>query len=169
MYTIERVRKEFFEITKSQGVYNVTPVEINGRLTRTLGRVMGNYDADGNYIVNRVEFSKQFLETSTDESIYSVIQHEAAHYIVSFQTLEHHGHDSVFKECCRRIGCDNDKTRTHVDRTVADSSLYKYQVYCDTCDKVISNYSRMTPTLKNLSQCYCRTCKQYNLRMIQNW
>lgn len=169
MYTIERVRKEFFAIVKAQGITEETPVEINGRLTRTLGRVMGAYDAAGNYLATRVEFSRQLLETATDECIYSVIQHEAAHYIVDFETHEHHGHDATFKAVCARIGCDNSQTRTHVERTVAESSIFKYQVYCDTCDRVISNYSRMSRTLKNLSECYCKTCRQYNLRLIQNW
>lgn len=168
MYNLERVQNEFFAIAESQGIKNRVPITINSRLTRTLGRVMGEYCGD-RYVVTRVEFSKQFLETSTDESIYSVIQHEAAHFIVSFQTWEHHGHDKVFKECCKKIGCTNDKTKTVVERTVEASQLYKYTIFCDTCGKEVCHYSRMNRTLKVLSQCTCRICGTSNLRMIQNW
>lgn len=168
MFKMEDIMKELNRLSALVKDDFDIPVGINGRLTRTLGRVHTERHNDVWFPV-RMEFSRQFLESSTEESILSVIQHEWAHYYVTKSTGESHGHDAVFKEMCARVGCTNDKTVTKVERTVAASSLYKYQVYCPTCDEFIGGFSRMCSTLKNIQHCTCKRCDNGGLTYVQNW
>ena len=168
MFTLEMIKDELNKLSNSVGdTFNI-PVSINSRLTRTLGRVM-QYKQGKKCWSDRMEFSKQFLETSTDECVKSVIEHEWAHYYTVKRTGESHGHDAEFKATCRMIGCTNDGTKTHVDRTVAEEFLHKYTVYCPHCDKAIGFYDRMCPTLKRIKDCVCTECGCDDLFYTQNW
>ena len=168
MFTVENIEKVCQEFSNMVGDTFDLPVAINGRLTRTLGRVCTLVNTKTGYVtLQRMEISRQLLETASEESIRSVIGHEWCHYIIAKTTHERHGHDALFKSWCARIGIENDKATTEVERVVAVQS--KYEVYCDTCKKTIANYSRMSNTLRNLDQCTCNACKTSNLRLIQNW
>lgn len=167
MYTLEQVQKEFTDICNKAGVQVTSPINLNGRLTRTLGRVC--MIRRGETVENeKIEFSKQLLETATDSTIESVIKHEAAHYIVTARTHESHGHDSLFKAVCAEVGTTNDGTKTTVERTVAEEQVYKYSVVCPNCG-VIAHYHRMSKNLKNISSCYCKKCNSNNLSVIHNY
>lgn len=72
------------------------PIALNGRLSRTLGRVILGTER-GRVIPIKMEFSKEFLNTSTDASI---IGHEWAHYYVTKTTGINHKHDQEFKRAC---------------------------------------------------------------------
>lgn len=168
MWAVEDIKKECDRLSAMVGDIFDIPIRINGRLTRTLGRVMCS-KKEGIWYADSMEISRQLLETSTDESIISVIEHEWCHYYTAKLTGENHGHDKVFKATCARVGCTNDGVSTAVNRTVSESAIYKYQVYCPKCDEFISGYSRMNSTLKNLKNCYCKRCDSGNLSFIQNW
>lgn len=166
-YTIERVQKEFTDICNKAGVQVTSPISLNSRLTRTLGRVC--MIRHGETVENeKVEFSKQLLETATDNTIWNVIAHEASHYIATVRTGEDHGHDTYFKSICAEIGTTNDGTKTHVERTVAEEQIYKYSVVCQNCG-VIAHYHRMSKNLKNISSCYCKKCNSNNLSVVHNY
>lgn len=168
MYTVEDIKNELNKISESVGdTFNI-PIKINSRLTSTLGRVV-LLGTKRRCTVDRMEFSAKFLETATEETIKSVITHEWVHYYVAKTTGEAHGHDSYFKEMCAKIGCDNDKSFTTVERTVEGQSPYKYSVYCPTCGKVIGYYSRMCSTLRDLPNCTCGRCGKGGLYYTQNW
>lgn len=167
-YSIERVEKEFKAVCEKAGVKVNVPIIGNKRLNKTLGRVI-SISRDGVVENDRVEFSMKLLFTSADETIAEVIKHEAAHYIVNERTKERHGHDAVFKAVCAEIGTLNNKATTYVKRTVDDSQIYKYQVKCENCDKIIAHYHKKCKTLKNLSSCSCRACGGKSLTLIQNW
>ena len=170
MYTLDKIEVQFKGICAKAGVSCNVPITINSRLTRTLGRVTNDYiGAIDTWRPTKVEFSKQFIETSSDASIEDVIKHEAAHFIATSRTGKNCGHNSYFKKVCAEIGTTNDGTTTKVERTVDESSLYKYAIYCDTCDKVIDGKSRMCRTIKEIKFCTCKACNTSNLRVIQNW
>ena len=157
MYDLERVTKEFSDTLEKAGCKLDVPVTINGRLTSTLGRVI--YRGNNPY---KVEFSKQFLGTSTDDCIYQVILHEAAHFIAAKRSGVCHHHDGYFKQICAEIGCTNDQTKTHVERTVALEKIYKYVVYCPKCGP-IAGYQRWSKTLDHLDECSCKSCGSLKL------
>lgn len=165
MYDLTKIKNEFYAACRKGGMDKEIPVLMNGRLTRTLGRVTMDPIGD-KYVPTMVEFSKRFVETSTDFDIREVILHEAAHAIVTYKTGEDHGHDAVFKRMCAVLGTSRDKAEGKINRIVAHTS--KYEVICPTCG-VIAEFSRMCNTLRNIKHCSCRDCGSHNLTYIQNY
>ena len=171
-YTLIRVQEEFKEICSKAGVSCTTPIRLNGRLTRNLGRVTQKFNYEENrYKPSLVEFSKELLQTSTDTSIREVILHEACHYIVTSRTGELHSHDALFQETCKEIGASNTKANAEIQRTVPEESLYKYTIYCLDCQKFLGGYKRKCKTLEHISlgYCSCGRCGCRNLKINQNW
>ena len=171
-YDLNKVQLEFRDICqKANAKTGLTiPIRLNGRLTRTLGRVHYKYDAAAGYYTSTlVEFSRQLLETATDKSIHDVIMHEASHLIVTERTGEIHRHDSLFKAVCAEIGTDNDSACTKVERVVKKETLYKYQIFCPTCHKFIGGYYRKCKTIDHINKCFCKSCGNGDLKVIKNW
>ena len=167
-WTVEALTEKCKEVCARADIPFTIPVQINGRLTRTLGRFMYTMNQKTELLTPvRIEFSRQLLQTATDASIISVIEHECAHYLVAVKTGVQHGHDKVFQAACALIGCTNDKPKTQVERTVAVRS--KYEVWCDVCHEVVGEYARWCKTLENIDYCTCNRCKQSKLKVIQNW
>ena len=106
-WTVERITELCVEYCDRCNIKFNSPVVINGRLTRTLGRCF--YEGHGSvWNPVKIEISRQLLETATDESIEAVIAHECAHYVSCAITHENHGHDSTFRFYCKKIGTTND-------------------------------------------------------------
>ena len=146
------------EICARVGYDFTIPVKINKRLTRTLGRVLW---VRNNGVVNStlMEISYQLLSTATLDSIKSVIEHECAHYLVTTETHETHGHDFVFKEMCARIGCTNDGSICRsLDREVPEEQIYKYFVYCKKCGSCVGKYHRAGKLVQHPEWYSCKKC-----------
>lgn len=158
-YDLKRIEKEFTIICKKAKVNLDTPISINGRLSRTLGRVCYEYVYDV-LIPSKIEFSKQFIENSSDEDIHDVILHEAAHYIATTRTGERHGHDNYFKAICAEIGTNNNRT-FFVEREVAAKTKYTVKCGCG----FEHGYSRRG---KVIEQGICPVCGG-ELDINQNW
>ncbi len=167
MWTIQKIKNYLQELAESIDLVYDTPVKINGRLTKTLGRVIAEPVPFDSYKPQVIEFSRQFLETSTDESVRQVVMHEFAHWAVLVETGEVHGHDIVFKAMCRKIGCQADRPQTKVERIVSDDKLFKYIVKCDECGNEI-HYNRAGKVVKHPDWYGCGKCGG-NLRVVQNW
>lgn len=162
MYTLDQIQTEFKNVVEQAGCTLTTPILINGRLTRTLGRVVYNYNTP-----TKVEFSRQFLDTSNDESIHQVILHEAAHYIAVKRSGQRHGHDEYFKRICAEIGCSNDKTTSHVERIVSPEKVFKYAIYCPNCGFIAGRH-KWCSVLDNLEYCVCNKCGSEELSYVVN-
>lgn len=166
-YTIQEIEKYMREVAASIGLTFDTPVKINGRLTKTLGRVVAEPVMFDSYRPEKIEFSKQFLETSTDESVRQVILHEFAHWAVLTKTGEVHHHDAMFKAMCREIGCVMDGPHNKVERTVSDDKLYKYVVKCKDCGNEV-HYNRAGKVVQHPDWYGCGKCGG-ELEVITNW
>ena len=167
MWTVQEIENVMTELAMQLNLEFNTPIKINSRLTKTLGRVMSEPTLDG-YIPNCIEFSKRFLETSTDESVRQTIMHEFAHWAALVQTGHPHGHDALFKAICRSIGCTADKAHARIERTVDVDSLYKYVVKCSECGNTM-HYSRAGNVVKYPHWYTCGRCGGDSLEVIQNW
>ena len=168
MFSLEMIKEELNRLSGMVNDEFDIPVFINSRLTTTLGRVIQEV-FNGYCCSKKMEFSKAFLETSTEASIKSVIAHEWAHYYATKSTGERHGHDLYFKSICARVGCADDKATTEVERIVDSNPVYKYTVFCPNCNEAIGEYTRMCKTLRNLDDCTCGKCDGGNLYYIQNF
>lgn len=168
MWTVDKITKLCIEYCGKAGVKFNSPVYINGRLTRTLGRCF--YVKNGSvWNPFKMEFSRQLLETATEESILNVIMHECAHYVTCALTHENHGHDSVFRHYCEVIGTDNNGTIYHnLERNVNEESVYKYTIYCTKCGAFLSGRSRLCKIVKEPS-CFHSTCCDAPVKVIKNW
>ena len=160
---IERVKNELNKLSAADGIGAITvPVNINARLTTTLGRVTFS-SIDCHPI--KIEFSKNFIDTGADADILNVIKHEYVHYYLLVTTGENHQHDASFKAKCANIGCTHDGTKGKVNMT----AKFKYEVWCEDCNDIIGTYSRMCKTIKEIKYCQCGRCGGKKLKVIQNW
>ena len=168
MWTIERITNLCIDYCRKCGVTFNSPVIINGRLTRTLGRCFYMRTGEA-WKPTKIEISRQLLETSTDESIEAVIAHECAHYVACAVTHENHGHDSTFRFYCEKIGTSND-TAVYEDlqRTKTNEEIYKYTLYCSECGKFVGGRSRASRIIKEPWNYYTKCCDA-ELKIIKNW
>ena len=94
-WTVDRITAKCAEFSAMVGDTYDCPIALNGRLSRTLGRVILGTER-GRVIPTKMEFSN----TSTDASIVTVIGHEWSHYYVTKTTGVTHRHDEEFKKAC---------------------------------------------------------------------
>ena len=168
MWTIERITELCIDYCSKCNIAFNSPVIINGRLTRTLGRCFYNC-INGVWNPSKIEISRQLLETATDESIKAVIAHECAHYVTCAITHEDHGHDSTFRFYCKKIGTTNDTTfYNNIERTKNNEEIYKYTVYCSECGKFVAGRSRACRITQN-PQYFRSKCCAAAIEVRQNW
>lgn len=172
MITIEEIRKQCGNAFSKAGwdfAQCDIDIVINGRLVSTLGRCCYKYK-NGVCVPAKLEFSKLFLETSTDEAIRDVIYHECAHALVMLETHAPHKHDYVFKKMCFRIGTNNDGYSMDTDnkRIVPDNQIYKYFVLCPDCGHT-AKYHRAGKVVQHPEWYRCGCCKGDQLQVIQNF
>ena len=165
-YTIEDLKIMVYDICNKAGVNFTGPVELNSRLLTTLGRVM---NVDNKPI--RVEFSKNFIENATDETVISVCKHECAHIIALVRSGKPQHHNSYFKSICAELGTTNDGTTTNVERSVAGKAYHRYTIICPNCGEIGSR-QKMCASLRDIKNCWCVKCGESTvgkLTYIQNW
>ena len=165
-YTETELKTMCETIAKDNGAELICPVKINGRLTRTLGRVVYEGSVD-NVTPKVIEFSKRFVETATPESIQEVVKHEMCHYLVSLVTKKRHGHDVLFKMMCNRVGASlNESCAKEIKYMVPIAKTYKYTITCSSCGAE-NYYSKAGKVVKNADhyQCACGG----KLIVTQNW
>ena len=169
MWTEQKITDRCKEVCARAGHDFTIPVKINSRLRSTLGRCRYKWDnpVKKTIIPTVIEFSKQFLETSTDESIDEVIKHECCHYLVAIETKQRHMHDACFKAMCKRVGTTNDRPHyEELKRTVDPSNIYKYTVCCENGDYE-THYQRRGKVISNIDFYSCPICGGH-LKVIQN-
>lgn len=162
MWTIDRVIDELNKLAAADNIIMDVPIKVNGRLSRTLGRVHFNRTT---CCPMKIEFSRALLENGTDNDIINVIKHEYVHYFLLSTTAEDHGHDYMFKAKCAEIGCEHDKTHNGLER----EQRYKYEIWCLDCNAIIGTRSRKCKLIDNIEYCQCGRCNGANLKVIQNW
>ena len=170
MFTIEKIRSELNKLCMADGLNEITvPIEINGRLTRAMGRVKYELFCH-TYTPVKIEFSRNLIENASDEDILQVIKHEYVHYFLLIKDCEfHHGHDAEFRRKCAEIGCTHDKASHYVEGFREEKAQSKYEIWCDDCEEIIATYARRGKTINNIKYCTCGRCHGNNLRVVQNW
>lgn len=161
---ITKVREICYTEARKHRFNLYCPVLENGRLTATLGRVC--WDEEGE--LEKIEFSKKFLASATEENIMDVILHELAHAFVFLETGEVHGHDAVFRAMCHRLGTNNDSTQTEVEYKPGVSKAYKYSIICPACGKEVDTRSRACKLTKN-PECFRTNCCNATPIVVQNF
>lgn len=168
MWTTEKIRELCVDFCNKCGVKFNSPVVINGRLTRTLGRCFYNCNGDV-WNPSKIEISRRLLETAADESIIDVIAHECAHYVTCAITHEDHGHDATFRSYCEKIGTFNNMAvNNNIQSIVPNENIYKYTLYCAKCGKFLGGKHRACNITK-YPKSYHSNCCGADIKIIQNW
>ena len=164
-YTLVELTSMCEKIANDNGAELICPVKINGRLTKTHGRVIYK-NINDNVVPSVIEFSKKLIETASEESIQEVVKHEMCHYLVTIKTKETHGHDRTFKLMCEKIGATFNSATANVKYIIPTSEAYKYTVTCSSCGHT-GYYSRAGKVVKHPENYLCK-CGG-SLVVTQNW
>ena len=132
MHSIEDIRAEYARLDKLLGI-NTGHIElkISSRAQKQLGSFRSPARPGAGPL--RITIAKSVME---DEALFmDTIRHEYAHaaaYIL--YPGEKHGHDKVWKDICRRIGC-TPRSRTKLsDEAMAERrKRAKYRILCLAC------------------------------------
>ena len=156
--TIDEVRGICRDTCREYGYSLKVPVEVNGRLKRSLGRVKFQIKR-GKCYPEKIEFSRDFLEADNEKQIRETIAHEMAHYFVLLDTKKDHGHDRVWKSWAVRLGA-KPKATTKWEATGLPAKEVKYIVVCSKCGKIIGRYTRAGKVVKNPAAYRSACCRE---------
>ena len=148
MHSLEEIRKEYDRLDRLCGV-DTSRVEL--KISRRPGRRLGSfrYPLRGGETPLRISISASVLEQ--EEQFWDTIRHEYAHAAVYLQHPgERHGHDRLWRDMCRRLGCSPERlapqSEESLERTLEQA---KYRVHCKGCGRD-SYYFRAGKVVKSL-------------------
>lgn len=153
--TIDEVKKRCENLAEQYGYKLDVPVEANGRIKSTLGRV--KFQIKGKVCTPiKIEFSEELLKCS-DVEVDETIRHEMAHFFVLKDTRANHNHDDVWKIWAMRLGA---RPRATVRRKgpYPGKETYRYIIECSKCGKVIGKYKRASKVVQNSKSYRSRCC-----------
>ena len=134
MHSLEEIRKEYDRLDRLCGV-DTSRVEL--KISRRPGRRLGSfrYPLRGGGTPLRISISASVLEQ--EEQFWDTIRHEYAHAAVYLQHPgEKHGHDKVWKDICRELGCSPERLapQNQAQQQRTEESA-KYRVHCKGCGR----------------------------------
>lgn len=95
--------------------------------------------------IKQIELSRLYVERNEIEHVRDTILHEIAHGLVGAR----HGHDSVWKEMCVRLGCTPRACEDEADMPDGD-----WHAKCPSCRKVFTMHRKP----KSVRGRYCVAC-----------
>lgn len=144
MYTLEDVRREYDRLDKLMGI-DTSAIEL--RVSKRAVNRLGSFTSPARPGAAPLRIMLSALVMEDEALFWDTIRHEYAHaaaYILD--PSRRHGHDALWKELCRRVGCVP-KSRT-ASKTVAEKrrEKAKYTVRCRGCGSE-SSYVRRGKTV----------------------
>ena len=133
MYAAEDIRKEYERLDRLCGL-DTSQIEIV--ISRRPGRRLGcfRYPLKGDGPL-RIIISAALLEQ--EEQFWDTIRHEYAHAAAYLRHPgEKHGHDKVWKDICRELGCSPERLapQNQAQQQRTEESA-KYRVHCKGCGR----------------------------------
>lgn len=131
-YTLEDIRREYDRLDALCGI-DTSQIElhISSRMVKRLGHF--RYPINGGSAPLRITISQAIL--GDEAQFYDTIRHEYAHAAVYLlHPNEQHGHDKVWQDMCRRVGC-NPKSTTEMTQEQIDlrTRRARYKIVCQGC------------------------------------
>ncbi len=102
MHTIQEIRAEYDRLDRMLGI-DTSGIEL--RISKRAVRQLGSFrvPAGGR---GRLRITISSLVLDDDEQFWDTVRHEYAHAAVYLlRPGERHGHDAVWREMCRKVGC----------------------------------------------------------------
>ena len=139
---LEDIAKDF--LMEEFGIKLDIPIEINGRLSRSLGRFIC-YPKRKESV--KIELSKNLLEFYDDDEVLDTLRHECVHYALFELRKPYRDNDKYFIDTCNRLSVGLTETTEHKGLV----HVYK----CLGCQKEHESVRRFDHTSYR-----CKTCKQ---------
>ena len=131
MHTLEEVRAEYDRLDRMIGI-NTRNIEL--KISRRAVRQLGSFrsPARGRGPL-RITLSALILDD--DAQFWDTVRHEYAHAAVYLlHPGEKHGHDAVWRDMCRRVGCDPSRLAPSEGRAAElRRAQAKYIIRCQGC------------------------------------
>lgn len=150
MRNLNQVQKFVDEKLDDWGVPRV-PVELNGRMKRSLGRVrwINWYGQDPE--VRVMQLSTDFFRNANDEEFSNTVLHEIAH-VIEINLYGRGGHGQQWREIAEAIGARPEETV----KTLSYET-HKWAVHCTKCGKLATKKLKYpTRLLRNKISGCCR-------------
>ena len=150
MHSLKDIRKEYDRLDRLCGLdTSGIVIELSRRRSRRLGcfwRPRKNGSAPLRIVINPTLLEEE-------EQFWDTIRHEYAHAAVYLRHPgEKHGHDKLWKDTCRELGCSPERLAP------LDEAYYrrmqktaKYRVHCNNCGRD-TYYFREGKIIKTLRQ-----------------
>ena len=134
MHSLEEVRAEYDRLDRLCGVdTSGIELKISKRAVKQLGsfRCLRRGGKDGLCI------TLSYLILEDDEQFWDTVRHEYAHAAVYLlHPGESHGHDKVWKDMCRRIGCSPERLAPEKGQAAESRRAEaKYLLRCAGCGR----------------------------------
>ncbi len=131
MHTLEEVRREYDRLDRLVGV-DTSRIEL--KISRRAVRQLGSFRSPARGVGPlRITLSALILED--DEQFWDTVRHEYAHAAVYLlHPGEKHGHDRVWRDMCRLVGCNPKRLAPEQGRAAQlRRQQAKYLIRCETC------------------------------------
>ncbi|MCD7748487.1 MAG: SprT family zinc-dependent metalloprotease [Oscillospiraceae bacterium] len=169
-HTTADIRREYDRLDKLCGV-DTSQIEL--RISSRMVKRFGNfrYPVNGNVAPLRITISQAIL--SNDAQFYDTIRHEYAHAAVYLlHPGEQHNHDEVWREMCRRVGCNPNHTAEMTpEQEALRAQRAKYKIVCNECGQEV--YYLRAGKIVNVflssqrSRVQCARCGSHNLTLFE--
>ncbi len=162
MHSLEEVRAEYDRLDRIVGV-DSSGVEL--RISKRAVRQLGSFRApSGRGAKTPPRITLSALIFDDDAQFWDTVRHEYAHAAVwLLRPGEKHGHDRLWKEMCRRVGCSPRRLAPEDGRAAElRQERVRYLVRCEGCGAE-SRYMRRGKTVELLlrgrgKSLRCRIC-----------
>ena len=134
MHTLKEVRREYDRLDALIGV-DTSAIEL--KISKRAVRQLGSFRCPARPGAGPLRITLSALILDDDEGFWDTIRHEYAHAAVYLlHPNEKHGHDRLWRDMCRRVGC-TPKRLAPEDGRAAElrKEKIKYIIRCQSCGR----------------------------------
>ena len=133
MHTLQEVRDEYDRLDRLVGI-DTRGIEL--KISRRAVRQLGSFRVPaGRRTGEPLRITLSSLILADDEQFWDTVRHEYAHAAVYLlYPGQKHGHDQVWRDMCRRVGCDPKRLAPERGRAAElRQQKVKYIIRCRSC------------------------------------
>ena len=168
MHTLDEVRREYDRLDRLVGV-DTSKIEL--KISRRAVRQLGSFRSPARG-TGKLRITLSALILDDDEQFWDTVRHEYAHAAVYLlHPGEKHGHDRVWRDMCRLVGCSPKRRAPEKGRAAElRQAQAKYIIRCRTCGAE-SRYVRRGRTVELMLRgrgrmLRCRKCGQSSFVLL---
>ena len=168
MHTLDEARREYDRLDRLVGV-DTSKIEL--KISRRAVRQLGSFRSPARG-TGKLRITLSALILDDDEQFWDTVRHEYAHAAVYLlHPGEKHGHDRVWRDMCRLVGCSPKRLAPEKGRAAElRQAQAKYIIRCRTCGAE-SRYVRRGRTVELMLRgrgrmLRCRKCGQSSFVLL---